>query len=692
MGKRRARLPGEAAAATGRAQAGVLASLRERKVVQWTLAYAAAAFALLQVLTLVGQAFAWPEWPVRAGIVVATLGAVATAVVSWYHGDRGEQRVTGTELVILAVLLSLGSAWLWQLREQAPAPPSPTFAPAPRPATQAVVAVLPFDNLGAESDQGLVDGLHDETISRLATLDAFAVISRTSTLSYRDTRPNLRRIAAELGATHVLEGTVHREGNRIRLRVQFIEAASDAHLFARTIDRDAGSLFEAQALLAAEIAEALRARLQPEVLARMQRQPTASAEAYLAYLVARQGWLDLAPDAQLASVDAALDRALALDPAFLEALALRAVLDAEMLFNGDQPDVRAPRARNAQARLTQLAPEHPLAWLAEGKVLYHVDRDYARARPLLVKAAAAMPNDPVAINGMTWIEHRLGHVAAATAWLERMQRVDPLNARTHQNLALHYTGLRDYPRLLATCARMADRYPEDWGWSLCEAQTLRAATGNDAGIRQAAARFRGESIPAAVRLNLLLETGDWAGLLRLADSTPEMMRPTTGSAAPPRDLLVAVARARLGDAAGARTAARKSLDTLDAATPRPEWIPARLAVWRGHALALAGEREAANAAIDEAIALAARGGDVWIESNVLTEAMHARVDNGDMAQAAQLARRSLGRPWGLHAGDLLSLPALQALRDADPVLVADARRLLPTDLAVHHREERPSSR
>jgi serine/threonine-protein kinase len=679
MGKRRARLPLEVAPAPVRAQAGVLASLRERKVVQWTLAYAAAAFALLQVLTLVSQAFAWPEWLVRAGIVVATLGAVVTAVVSWYHGDRGVQRVTGTELLILAVLLYLGSAWLWQLRRPAPATPSPTFAPAPQPATRAVVAVLPFDNLGAESDQGMVDGLHDETISRLATLDAFAVISRTSTLSYRNSRPNLRSIASELGATHVLEGTVHRDGNRIRLRVQFIEAASDAHLFARTIDRDAGSLFEAQALLAAEIAEALRARLQPEVLARMQRQPTASAEAYLAYLVARQGWLDLAPDAQLANADAALDRALALDPAFLEALALRAVLDAEMLFNGDQPDVRAPRARNAQARLTQLAPDHPLAWLAEGKVLYHIDRDYARARPLLAKAAAAMPNDPVAINGMAWIEHRLGHAAAATAWFERMRQVDPLNVRTHQNLMLHYEGMREYAQWLAVCRHLADRYPADPQWRFQQGRAIRAATGDDGAMRAAYLQYRSTSLSPMLELGLLFNAGDWPGLVRFLESNPEVMRPTVG-AIPPSDLFSAMARWRMGDPAGARQAARRALAMLDRSASRPESVPARLLLWRGHALALAGEHEAASVAIDEALAMARGGGDVWISADIRREAVFARMDNDDMSGAAELARRSLAEPWGMHAGDILAEPVLQALRDADPGLVAEARRQLPKGL------------
>jgi serine/threonine-protein kinase len=409
MGHRRTRARTDVATATVRGQAGVLASLRERKVVQWTLAYAAAAFALLQVLQLVGDAFAWPPWTVQVGIVVAALGAVATGVVAWFHGDRGAQRVTGTELLILAGLLLAGAGWVWHLRgtgvDAAPTTPLAAAAPAPAPASaEAVIAVLPFENLGPAADAGFVDGLHDETISRLATMDAFAVISRTSTLAYRKARPNLRTIAAELGATHVLEGTVQRDGDRIRLRVQFIDARTDAHLFARAIDRDASRLFEAQALVAVEIAEALRARLRPEALARLERQPTPSAQAYASYLQARRRRIGNDMNDHPAEMDAQLDRALAIDAAFVEALALRAVHDAERAFNDDDAAVRGPRARNAVGQLLQIAPDHPLAWLAEGKVRYHLDLDYANARPLLERALAAMPNDPVALNALAWLE------------------------------------------------------------------------------------------------------------------------------------------------------------------------------------------------------------------------------------------------------------------------------------------------
>jgi serine/threonine-protein kinase len=684
MGHGRKRARPEAVTVPAPAAGGVLASLRERKVVQWTLAYAAAAFALLQALQLVGSAFGWAPWTIKAGVVVAGLGGIATAVVSWYHGDRGAQRVGGTELLILAGLLVAGAAFLWHLRVEGADAPGPAPAIAAR-SGEAVVAVLPFDNLGPESDRGFVDGLHDETISRLASMGGFAVISRTSTLGYREARPNLRTIATELGATHVLEGTVQRDGDRIRLRVQFIDAGTDAHLFARSIDREGSRLFEAQALLAVEIAEALRTQLRPDAVARLERQPTPSAEAYAAYLEARRAWLDddlgfdtLADE----ELDAHLDRALALDAGFVEALALRVVHDAELVFAGEGLDVRPARARDALARLRRIAPDHPLTWLAEGKVRYHIDLDYDAAAPPLQRAVAAMPNDPVALNALAWLEARRGNAGEAKALIGRMARVDPRSVRMLQLQTRFHEMDGDYAKLLEVSARAVALEPDNPDLQGSHAYARRLAFGDSRPMQALAAKARAsQDAPEVVRAITLLDIGDWAGALAVLEGAPETMSFGVGGFVPPNDFIRAYCRRRLGDRDGAAAAARRSLALLETAAP-PRLSEGLLAVWRGHLMGLAGQPDAGRAEVMRGRALAVASGDAIVAGEIDFHVLTALVSLEDFDGAETVARDYLDRTFPrMSPGDLHALPVWSPLLDQRPRFRAEVRQRLDRQIA-----------
>src|SRR5436190_11700127 len=193
-----------------------LQRLKQRKLVQWAVGYVAAAFALLQGIDIVAQQFGWPEG-VRRGITLGmVVGFFFTLVLAWYHGDRGAQHVTGTELLILALLLALGGGFLWHFagasREPAAksaalpnekrAPPTPTGA-----IPDKSIAVLPFENLSAEKENDyLVEGIQDEILTRLAKISALKVISRTSTMRYASRPDNLREIGRQLGVAHILEG------------------------------------------------------------------------------------------------------------------------------------------------------------------------------------------------------------------------------------------------------------------------------------------------------------------------------------------------------------------------------------------------------------------------------------------------------------------------------------------------------
>ena len=190
-----------------------LKRLKQRKLVQWAIAYVAAAFALLQGIDIVAQRFGWPEQTMRLVIIALSVGFFVTLVLAWYHGERGAQRVTGTELLILAFLLALGGGFLWRfagasdtsrwrkrdancedLRHR---PSQSTCDPAKS------IAVLPFENLSAEKENAyFVEGIQDEILTRLAKISALKVISRTSTMRYASRPDNLREIGATTRRRH----------------------------------------------------------------------------------------------------------------------------------------------------------------------------------------------------------------------------------------------------------------------------------------------------------------------------------------------------------------------------------------------------------------------------------------------------------------------------------------------------------
>jgi len=206
--------------------------LKERKLVQWAIAYVAAAFALLQGIDIVAQQFGWPEG-VRRGITLGlVVGFFVTLVLAWYHGERGAQRVTGTELLIIGLVLALGGGFLWRFAAASRTPDNKTaIAPnesrMPEPAAvipEKSIAVLPFENLSSDKENAyFTDGVQDEILTDLAKIADLKVISRTSVMQYKtDARRNLREIGQQLGVAHLLEGSVQRAANKVRVNAQLI--------------------------------------------------------------------------------------------------------------------------------------------------------------------------------------------------------------------------------------------------------------------------------------------------------------------------------------------------------------------------------------------------------------------------------------------------------------------------------------
>src|SRR5258705_4158612 len=264
--------------------------LKQRKLVQWAVAYVAAAFALIQGLDIVAQRFSWPDSIERTLIIAACIGFFLAMVLAWYHGERGAQRVTGTELLIIVLLVSLGAFFLWRFAAGSRAPiVTSVSSVAPVAITEKSIAVLPFENLSEEKQNAyFADGVQDEILTDLARIADLKVISRTSIMQYKSgIARNLREIGQQLGVAHLLEGSVQRAANRVRVNAKLIDARTDAHLWAQTYDRDLADVFAIQTEIAKTIADQLQAKLSPSEKAAIELPPTADVVAFDLYTRAR---------------------------------------------------------------------------------------------------------------------------------------------------------------------------------------------------------------------------------------------------------------------------------------------------------------------------------------------------------------------------------------------------------------------
>jgi TolB-like protein/Flp pilus assembly protein TadD len=439
---------------TEREEEGAWTKLRRRKVVQWGLAYAAGAWVLLQGLEYVTGTFDWPRLIQQFASLGLLIGLPVVLVLAWYHGDRGQQRVSGAELAILSVLLALGGGALWlfgQRSERAPvlsAPPAAPTAAAASPAASAgerpSIAVLPFENRSdQQKDAFFVDGIHDDILTQLSKVSALKVISRTSVERFRDTTLPTRVIAEQLGATQILEGGVQRAGQRVRINVQLIDAATDTHLWAESYDREltAESIFAIQTEVAAAISDALQATLTPAERKRVSAVPTRNLAAWEALQLGRQRMAHRT-SAGLAESEKFMQRATELDPDF--ALAHVGLADALMLrrmYAGLPRDSGLARVDAAIGRALQLDPDLAEAWATSG--LVHADRgQFERAEQMFRRAIGLNPNYATTYQWFSDLLGQLGRSEEALQYAERALELDPLSAIINVNLAeqLAYAG------------------------------------------------------------------------------------------------------------------------------------------------------------------------------------------------------------------------------------------------------------
>ena len=310
------------------------------------------------------------------------------------------------------------------------------------------IAVLPLDNLSEEKANAFfADGIQEELLSNLAKIKDLKVISRTSVMQYKSgiTR-NLKEIAQQLGVSNVIEGSVRRSGNHIRVSVQLIDALTDRHIWVQDYDRTMADSLALQGELATEIAAGVGATLSPQEKARVEAKPTNNTAAYDAYLRGRA--FASGDPFDKPTVDGAIhsyQEAVKLDPNFVLAWARLSSVQSNSYWTGlDQSPVRLAAAKDSLDRAVALDPNLPETHLALGYYRYYGQRDFAGALAEFQLAEKNLPNNVDVLEAMGLIQRRLGHWDEAIAALRRTVELDPRNITFASALALTYVAVRHF--------------------------------------------------------------------------------------------------------------------------------------------------------------------------------------------------------------------------------------------------------
>jgi TolB-like protein/Flp pilus assembly protein TadD len=650
----------------------LLARLKRRKLFQWAIAYLAGAWVLLEVLSQIGEHFAWPNVALRLLTVALALGLLPALVLAWYHGEQGRQRVTGPELLILTVLLLTASGVLWLVGRPGVAIVPPAGAMDSRPdalGDRRSIAVLPFTSLSADPENSYFAGaIHDELLTQLSKLGDLRVISRTSVMQYAGTTKPIGQIAGELGVGVVLEGSVQRAGNRVRVQAQLIDAATDEHLWAERYDRDLTDVFAIQSDIAQQIATALQTRLTAGERATLAQAPTENPEAYDFYLQARDYHLRAnITQESLETAQKLYERAVALDPAFTLAHAWLSRAHGQLRWWGfDRSDARREQQRAAAARAVELQPRLPEARMAMGLYHYWGHRDYERALVELRSALQSAPGHAQLHYIIGAILRRQGKFEEGVREMEQALLLDPRNSLMLGDVGNMYYLLRRYLEADRVMIREVELAPDHYDAAGSKGALYITWRGTVDTLYAAAHRFSEEGSggrdASMDRFLVARFARNNAAALRSAQAAPEMIR--LQNSIHPRALLVGWARQAQGDAGGARSAFASAHTTLAAALKEdPE--DERLHIAQGHALAGLGRRAEAEASIRRADALMPRERDAFLFVVYSQEYAAIRAQAGDAAGAIAELQRLLGGPSFLSAHNLRLDPIWDPIRE-DP--------------------------
>lgn len=432
----------------------VLRRLGERKVVQWGLAYLAGAWLLAQVFHLVGQQFEWQPSTLRAITSFLAFGFLPALVVAWHHGEKGSQHVTRTEVVVVVALLATGGAvagWVGRaLPVETPVVAGSMIYSPTR------IAVLPFEDFSPDGDQQFLgNGLAETLLNVLAGIGELEVIARTSSFAYQG--KDVATVARDLEVGTVLEGSVQRVGNRLRVVAQLIRTADQVHLWSLTFDRDADDIFAVQDEIAERVVNAL---LKTDGIAAGRHDlPRTTVEVHDLYVQGRELWQRREPTPVRAAVGL-LERAVELDPDYGPA---HSELATALWFAAGN-EVRK-RALWHISRALELDSGDAQAHAIRGLMMFNEGYPI-EARPHLERALSLRPGDA---NVLTWLgvsHEQTGDIRAAERYFRRAFETDPMSliARTRLMETLQNIGTEPAAREALALARQTVRlFPDRVG-------------------------------------------------------------------------------------------------------------------------------------------------------------------------------------------------------------------------------------
>jgi TolB-like protein/cytochrome c-type biogenesis protein CcmH/NrfG len=593
-----------------------LSELKRRNVYKVAVAYIVAGWALSQGIAQVFPVFDVPNWIIRSMVVLIILGLPVALVLAWMfeltpHGIKRTEAADAMPaatrqkkhawifVVVIAGAMSLGLFFLGRIT--APSQPSNV-----NEVSSKSIAVLPFENLSSDKENAyFASGIQDEIITRLAKIADLKVISRTSTQQYQSKPGNLAEIAKQLGVANILEGSVQKAADQVRVNVQLIQVASDSHLWADTYDRKLVDIFAVESEVAKAIAESLQAKLTGGERQALAVKPTNNSEAYDAYLrgLALEARASSPTDSE--KVVGFYERSVQLDPAFALAWARLSRANSQVYFGGlDRTTARREAAERALNTAQKLQPNSPETLLAQAYYQYWVLRDYELAKATFGRVRELLPGSSDVPAALALIARREGHWDQSVTFWEQTLTLDPRNTQWLGSAAETYAWLRQFSAALKTYDRILDLVPNDPDTVAAEAKIYQAE-GNleQAGKLLADVNAQTNSLNViATKINQLILERHCDEAIRLIQSRLAESRDLSGIENLFNPFFLVFAQECAGDIAGARATARQLLPSLETLGEKdPDNAPFATALSLIHAVL--GEKDAAIKEAERAIAL-----------------------------------------------------------------------------------------
>jgi TolB-like protein len=452
-----------------------LTELKRRNVYRAAVAYGVVAWFLTQLTTQVLPLFEIPSSAMRFVVMALAIGFPIAMLLAWVYEftpegivrtedlrpaqARSIQRATGRLLdfiIIGALLLVIAMLVVGRL---------PLYRQTGESISRKSIAVLPLENLSGDPDNAyFADGIQEEILTRLASIADLKVISRSSTQQYQSKPRNLREIAKQLGVANILEGSVQKAADQVRVNVQLVKAQTDSHLWAETYDRKLTDIFDVESEIAKRIAEALQAKLSGREEQALAVKPTNNPEAYDAYLrglaFQTQGNVNLSID-PLRKAIGFFERAVQLDPNFALAWARLSRAHAFFAKGLDPTAARRDAAKRALENAQKLEPNSPETLLALGYYQYWVLHDYGVAKTTFGLVSKLLPGSSEVPAALAFVTRRQGHWKESVAYFEQGLALDPHNSLLQSETATTYAMLRQFPTALKLYDRMLDMLPND---------------------------------------------------------------------------------------------------------------------------------------------------------------------------------------------------------------------------------------